>query len=84
MYDLRPNAFLDSICIIVVILVGLYNFYCIRKNKNGISYLFFVIIIFLFSLLCRLEEGDFWHYLDIYNLGADYKYGHMEGFYYLL
>ena len=84
MYNLRPNAFLDNICIFVVILVGIYNFYCIRKNKNGTGYFFFVILILLFSLLYRPEDGDFWHYLDIYNLGPGYEYGHMEDFYYWL
>lgn len=84
MYNLVPNTFLDNICIFVIILVAIYNFYCVKKNKNGTSYVFFVILILLFSLLYRPADGDFWHYLDIYNLGAEYEYGHMEGFYYWL
>ena len=84
MYQLTPNNFLDSVCIILVVLVTIYNYYSIRKNIKGTSYFFFIIFILLFSLLYRPEEGDFWHYLDIYNLGAEYEYGHMEDFYYWL
>lgn len=69
MYNQEPNSFL-IIFIFIIVLVAIYNFYCVKKNKMEQFTVSFIIHILLFSLLYRPAVGDFWHYLDIYNLGT--------------
>lgn len=70
MFQLVPNKTLDTLCIIVTILVALYNYWCAKKERKGTGYVFFVFFILLFSLLYRPAEGDFWHYLEAYQIGS--------------
>ena len=84
MFELVPNKLLDTICVILVVLVALYNYYCFKNSKKGTNYLFFVIIIFLYSLFYRPAAGDFWHYMDGYERGSGILYRTMEDFYYWL
>lgn len=84
MFELVPNELLDTLCVFVVVLVALYNYFCIKNNKKGTGYLFFIIIIFLYSLFYRPAIGDFWNYLNVYKQGSNVPYRHMEDFYYWL
>lgn len=86
MEQFAPNSLLDGFCMTAVIVVAIYNYYCMRKGKNGTGYLFFVIFIFLFSLFYRPVGGDFWGYLIDYQSGIDveFYYKHMESIYYWL
>lgn len=84
MFQLVPNPVLDSICVIAVFFVAILNYVGIRKDKRGMSYVFFVILILLYSILYRPVGGDFWSYLESYRLGFDTNYRHMEDFYYWL
>lgn len=79
-----PNILLDSVCVVATVLVGLYNYFCMKKEKRGTGYVFFVIFILLFSLYYRPVGGDFWSYLDSYQAGANVQYTHWESFYYWL
>ncbi len=82
MYQISPNSLLDSFCMMVVFIMAIYNYMCINDKKRGTSYFFFIVLITLFSLYYRPAGGDFWHYLEAYELGVDYPYHHMEDFYY--
>lgn len=83
MFQLRPNTILDGVCTIAVVLVALYNYYCIKTNKKGTGYSFFVVFILLYSLFYRPLGGDFWNYLSTYQIGI-YAKSNMEGFYFWL
>ena len=80
MFSLVPNSLLDNVCIVAVVLVVLYNYWCVKKGKKGTSYLFFIVFILLFSLFYRPADGDFWHYLEAYEMGSSY-HNNMEDFY---
>ena len=80
MFQLVPNSLLDSICMVAVVLVALYNYWCMKNNHKGTGYLFFVVFILLFSLLYRPEGGDFWHHLEVYELGSAH-HNNLEDFY---
>lgn len=82
MYDLAPNGLLDLFCILAAFAVGCYNYWCMRKGKNGTGYIFFVVFILLFSLFYRPVNGDFWGYYKLHLRGAHYLNKHMEPFYY--
>lgn len=83
MFQLVPNPLLDSICLIAVVLVAIYNYYCMKTKQKGTGYYFFVIFILLYSLFYRPEIGDFWHYLDRYQGGVTFG-EHWEDFYFWL
>ena len=55
-----------------------------KKDEKGTSFWFFVIIIVLYSLFYRPADGDFWHYLELYELGDEGYVRHMENIYYWL
>lgn len=84
MLQLVPNGLLDGFCMMAVYIVAIYNYICMKDNKRGTGWLFFVVFITLFSLFYRPANGDFWGYLSDYELGGDYQYRHMEPFYYWL
>lgn len=83
MFNLTPNPFLDSICTIAVVLVALYNYYCMKTKQKGTGYVFLVVFILLYSLFYRPEIGDFWHYLVRYRGGVVLG-EHWEEFYFWL
>ena len=70
MFKLVPNTLQDTLCIVVTIIVALYNYWCMKNDRKGTGYVFFVIYILLFSLLYRPVNGDFWHYLEAYQIGT--------------
>ena len=80
MFTLVPNNLLDNICLFFVIVVILYNYSCLKRNRKGTGYLFFVLFILFFSLLYKPVNGDFWNYLEAYQLGTSHP-NHMEGIY---
>ncbi len=80
MFKLVPNTLQDTLCIVVTIIVALYNYWCMKNDRKGTGYVFFVIYILLFSLLYRPVNGDFWHYLEVYELGSGYN-NNLEDFY---
>ena len=84
MLQLTPNILLDTICMVAVYILAIYNYICMKDKRKGTGYFFFVVFITLFSLLYRPKGGDFWGYLADYELGVDYSYRHMEPFYYWL
>lgn len=84
MFQLDYNSLLDIICMMAVFLLAIYNYSCMHNNKKGTGEFFFVIFILLFSLFYRPEGGDFWGYLEDYELGVNQTYRHMEPFYYWL
>lgn len=84
MFELAPNSLLDSFCVVIVVLVVFYNYFCIKNSKKGTGYLFFILIIFLYSLFYRPAIGDFWNYLKEYEQGSAVLYRKMEDFYYWL
>lgn len=83
MFQLMPNTTLDSICTIAVVIVALYNYYCMETNQKGTGYFFLVVFILLYSLFFRPVNGDFWHYLARYQGGA-IGGEHWESFYFWL
>ena len=84
MFQLTPNTILDNICTIAVVLVALYNYYCMKTNKKGTGYFLFVVFILCYSLFYRPIIGDFWHSLVTYQQGPIAAAGNLEPFYYLL
>lgn len=84
MNNYSPNTFLDSFCIYTAVLIAIYNFFRMKRGKDGTGYIFFVITILLFSLFYRPEGCDFWGHLRLYLLGEDAYSLHMEPFFYWL
>ena len=80
MNDFSPNSLLDFFCIISVAFVALYNYMRMKAGKKGTGYIFFVFFILLFSLFYRPVNGDFWHYLEMYDLGSG-VHNHLEPYF---
>lgn len=84
MFQLTPNGLLDSVCMMAMYIIAIYNYVCMKHNKRGTGFVFLILFMLLFSLLYKPEGGDFFGYLEIYRLGVDNPYRHMEDFYYWL
>ncbi len=83
MNSFAPNTYLDMFCTAAVVVMVLYNYWCMKKDKKGTGYKAFVILILLYSLFYRPAGGDFWGYLNLYEFGEDIR-RHMEDVYYWL
>ena len=87
LFELQPNIYLDTFCMLACIIIVIYNYKNVLVNNDpssGTGYVFLGCFILLFSLLYRPEESDFWHYLNGYELGRSMNVEKMEEFYYRL